>query len=120
MGAFRVERVLSAKLALSTQGSRRGKYHALLHISEKKEIINRPQERPKTRKRTRRTGRGGALIEGRIAKAAKTRQERRWTSRYWTIGGRLSGGWLEATPASSRPTKVKQKVDLGLLFEITC
>lgn len=53
----------------------------------------------------RRAGRGGALREGRIAKEAKTRQERRWTARYWAIGGRFGGGWLEATPASSRPGK---------------
>ena len=63
----------------------------------------RPQERPKTRKRMRRGARGGALTEGRRAKEAKTRQERRWTTRYWATGGRLRGGWLEATPASSLP-----------------
>ena len=98
--------------------------HCYISVRRKK-IINRPQERPKTRKRTRSTGRGGALMEGRIAKAAKTRQERRWTSRYWTIGGRLSGGWLEATPASSLPTKVRQKVkwttgNVFMLFQFTC
>ena len=82
-----------------------GLQNAIILMKSKSFWKIRPQERPKTRKRMRRAGRGGALREGRIAKEAKTRQERRWTARYWAIGGRFGGGWLEATPASSRPGK---------------